>query len=870
MTYSAPAPASAATTVNRDEPKSFITHAFPAPSDTSSNGVLPTSDPSVAYASIVASSATTLLKCPALSHNCATDAHHHHHLFLPHHSAHGTLSNDNSTNEEGSDGALSNIDALSDTTDTTFSQEEYPNSSIASPEKDFASSRTSPPLVPVLPLFLSTHPMLTTAMAMVEPSLVGSIPITLPWNQEDNLSVQMLQLFEVRLLFSFIFGPDCRGYFLPKLSGLAFWFSLPCIQLYFSGFQSSSPFFPPPKATNVAENLWPKSSTFSTPNGLAMISKCICLGTSSENNLGTSNSDVDICVTTPWTGLRNVYTLAKGLKKHGMQKVYCVPRAKVPIVKMEDPSLDLACDINVNNTLALQNTRMIKTYVEIDPRVRPLAMIIKHWARQRVLNDAANGGTLSTYTWTCMIINFLQMREPPILPTLHQIPHDPHPDNIVINGLDSSFFDDVEALQGYGERNKESLGGLLFAFFRRYAIEFDYEHHVVSVRQGRYLTKEEKGWDQGRLYRLLCVEEPFNVSRNLGNSADDVSVHGLQQEFKRALDILAGQCDLDLVCQQYVFPNYLRNNYEDGNRGYQYYYQHSKAITQGHNHGGYHYHYNNTKKKTCASSDAESCTSSFSSPLLGPSQQYDNMPPQPLPSLSHPVRRNDNNPYGANNYYYSNANANTEQGTKYYPAPTASKSSGYHIKRANGFQNREDGSNGHDYNRRQGGNSNNGNVRGGNPQSSQSTPIAYHNRRRESRDHAAAAGAQQQQNYDGDEESSGTTYRKNGGGHHGRRKGQHEEDKAGRRGRETAGVEQSKEQGRKIGYANAAKKEKDGNVAVASVPVNTSTSNAATVTPPTPIDTAPRKATMAEVVKGLRKATGEVITPNSSTAAGTR
>ncbi|RUS27110.1 hypothetical protein BC938DRAFT_483702 [Jimgerdemannia flammicorona] len=864
MTYSAPAPASAATTVNRDEPKSFITHAFPAPSDTSSNGVLPTSDPSVAYASIVASSATTLLKCPALSHNCATDAHHHHHLFLSHHSAHGTLSNDNSTNEEGSDGALSNIDALSDTTDTTFSQEEYPNSSIASPEKDFASSRTSPPLVPVLPLFLSTHPMLTTAMAMamVEPSLVGSIPITLPWNQEDNLSVQMLQLFES--LLPTAESHERRREFVAKIE-------------------------------HILNIEWPGHDI-----------KVHLFG-SSENNLGTSNSDVDICVTTPWTGLRNVYTLAKGLKKQGLLRpegegadredggselmdkefisgglwlsvhprtfeliVYHISALPQPSSTFSFPKLDLACDINVNNTLALQNTRMIKTYVEIDPRVRPLAMIIKHWARQRVLNDAANGGTLSTYTWTCMIINFLQMREPPILPTLHQIPHDPHPDNIVINGLDSSFFDDVEALQGYGERNKESLGGLLFAFFRRYAIEFDYEHHVVSVRQGRYLTKEEKGWDQGRLYRLLCVEEPFNVSRNLGNSADDVSVHGLQQEFKRALDILAGQCDLDLVCQQYVFPNYLRNNYEDGNRGYQYYYQHSKAITQGHNHGGYHYHYNNTKKKTYASSDAESCTSSFSSPLLGPSQQYDNMPPQPLPSLSHPVRRNDNNPYGANNYYYSNANANTEQGTKYYPAPTASKSSGYHIKRANGFQNREDGSNGHDYNRRQGGNSNNGNVRGGNPQSSQSTPIAYHNRRRESRDHAAAAGAQQQQNYDGDEESSGPTYRKNGGGHHGRRKGQHEEDKAGRRGRETAGVEQSKEQGRKIGYANAAKKEKDGNVAVASVPVNTSTSNAATVTPPTPIDTAPRKATMAEVVKGLRKATGEVITPNSSTAAGTR
>lgn len=72
----------------------------------------------------------------------------------------------------------------------------------------------------------------------------------------------------------------------------------------------------------------------------------------------------------------------------GMERVVCVPHAKVPIVKFWDPRLQLACDMNVNNTLALENTRMIKTYVEIDERVRPLAMIIKQWTKRRILNDA--------------------------------------------------------------------------------------------------------------------------------------------------------------------------------------------------------------------------------------------------------------------------------------------------------------------------------------------------------------------------------------------------------------------------------------------------------------------------------------------------
>ena len=72
----------------------------------------------------------------------------------------------------------------------------------------------------------------------------------------------------------------------------------------------------------------------------------------------------------------------------GMERVVCVPHAKVPIVKFWDPELQLACDMNVNNTLALENTRMIKIYVEIDDRVRPLAMIVKQWTKRRILNDA--------------------------------------------------------------------------------------------------------------------------------------------------------------------------------------------------------------------------------------------------------------------------------------------------------------------------------------------------------------------------------------------------------------------------------------------------------------------------------------------------
>ncbi|KAG9617460.1 Nucleotidyltransferase, partial [Aureobasidium melanogenum] len=109
---------------------------------------------------------------------------------------------------------------------------------------------------------------------------------------------------------------------------------------------------------------------------------------SSGNLLSSNDSDVDVCVTTPLKALESMHTLAAVLHRHGMQNVVCRAGAKVPIVKMWDPELQLACDLNVNNPLALENTRMIKTYVQIDERVRPLAKIIKYWTKRRILNDA--------------------------------------------------------------------------------------------------------------------------------------------------------------------------------------------------------------------------------------------------------------------------------------------------------------------------------------------------------------------------------------------------------------------------------------------------------------------------------------------------
>jgi hypothetical protein len=260
-----------------------------------------------------------------------------------------------------------------------------------------------------------------------------------------------------------------------------------------------------------------------------------------------------------------------------MEKVVCIPQARVRIVKVWDPELKLASDMNVNNTLALENTRMIKTYVQIDDRVRPLAMIVKHWTKRRILNDAgkpctsplcaltalltasaAFGGTISSYTWICLILNFLQTRDPPIIPSLHKLPYRKM-DETTGKPSESEFADDLDKLIGFGKKNKETLGQLLFQFFRVYGYEMDYEKMVISVREGRLLTREEKMWHLAGLKKearhRLCVEEPFNTDRNLGNSADDFAWRGIHLELRRAFDLLADRGQLEKACEQYEFPN---------------------------------------------------------------------------------------------------------------------------------------------------------------------------------------------------------------------------------------------------------------------------------------------------------------------------
>ncbi len=67
----------------------------------------------------------------------------------------------------------------------------------------------------------------------------------------------------------------------------------------------------------------------------------------------------------------------------------------------------LHCDLGINNLLAVENSRLLYAYTQIDARFPAVCYLIKHWAKQRKVNDPYRG-TLSSYAYVLMVAHFLQ------------------------------------------------------------------------------------------------------------------------------------------------------------------------------------------------------------------------------------------------------------------------------------------------------------------------------------------------------------------------------------------------------------------------------------------------------------------------------
>ena len=192
-------------------------------------------------------------------------------------------------------------------------------------------------------------------------------------------------------------------------------------------------------------------------------------------------------------------------------------KAETPILTVfldNFESLFTECDISLYNILALENTRMLRTYASIDNRVKVLGYVVKEWAKKCDIGDASRG-SLSSYAYILMLLYYLQQVQPPIIPVLQELTNDNDKPVKTVDGWNAWFYDDLQRLKdvwpGLG-RNKMSVAELWLGFLSFYAVEFDDIRQVICTRMSRPLSKFEKMWNSP----CIAIEDPFDLSHNLG------------------------------------------------------------------------------------------------------------------------------------------------------------------------------------------------------------------------------------------------------------------------------------------------------------------------------------------------------------------
>ncbi|KAI7175937.1 PAP/OAS1 substrate-binding domain-containing protein [Hortaea werneckii] len=222
-------------------------------------------------------------------------------------------------------------------------------------------------------------------------------------------------------------------------------------------------------------------------------------------------------------------------------------------------------DINFFNPLGLHNTQLLRCYSLCDPRVRPIVLFVKSWAKKRKVNSSYSG-TLPSYGYVLMVLHYLMnIARPPVIPNL-QMPWRPHqqctPHGATgkdVDGWIVNFWRNeeeiIQAVQnGQMSPNRESLGSLLAGFFHYYSSvgqgpKFHWTQQVISLRSpGGILTKQEKGWvkavteesDGKRVQHryLFCIEDPFELSHNVARTVTHFGIVAIRDEFRRANRIL--------------------------------------------------------------------------------------------------------------------------------------------------------------------------------------------------------------------------------------------------------------------------------------------------------------------------------------------
>ncbi|XP_028980216.2 poly(A) RNA polymerase GLD2 isoform X2 [Esox lucius] len=270
------------------------------------------------------------------------------------------------------------------------------------------------------------------------------------------------------------------------------------------------------------------------------------LAGSSLNGFGSRNSDADLCLVIQAAPVdqRNDAVYVLSLIQQLFYRLSYIERpqlirAKVPILKFRDKVSGVEFDLNVNNTVGIRNTFLLRSYANTEQRVRPIILVIKRWARHHGINDASKG-TLSSYTLVLMVLHYLQTLPEPVIPSLQKEYPECFSPTMEIHLVPERPKD----IPLYSSSNDASLGELLLGFLKYYASVFSWDKQVISVREAKALPKSNSlEWRD----KFICVEEPFDGTNTARAVHEKVKFDAIKAQFTESWQVLQLRKDLNFI-----------------------------------------------------------------------------------------------------------------------------------------------------------------------------------------------------------------------------------------------------------------------------------------------------------------------------------
>lgn len=90
------------------------------------------------------------------------------------------------------------------------------------------------------------------------------------------------------------------------------------------------------------------------------------------------------------------------MRECGWPGVGVAAKAKCPVLRFTDPRTGLACELSLNNVLALRNTDLLRAYCAIAPNLPNLIVVLKAWAKAWACHLGGCEPPLPLFAWMWM------------------------------------------------------------------------------------------------------------------------------------------------------------------------------------------------------------------------------------------------------------------------------------------------------------------------------------------------------------------------------------------------------------------------------------------------------------------------------------